>query len=65
MQNSSEFSRLIAQVRGRLETSKQVQIKQEDTVKEEDTPDMSAAGTTLQEYPVIHPTAVTVSWSCG
>lgn len=59
-QNSSEFSRLIAQVRDRLGTSRQVQIKQEGTAEEEDTPDTSTTGTTFQEYL----TAVTVSLSC-
>uniref|UniRef100_UPI0037E834CF E3 ubiquitin-protein ligase RAD18 n=1 Tax=Semicossyphus pulcher TaxID=241346 RepID=UPI0037E834CF len=35
-QHSNDFSRLIAQVRGRLETSRQTRIKQEVIVKEED-----------------------------
>ncbi|XP_068172546.1 E3 ubiquitin-protein ligase RAD18 [Antennarius striatus] len=37
-QHSSEFSRLIAQVQGRLETTRQTRIKQEITVEEENKP---------------------------
>uniref|UniRef100_A0A8C4HP21 RING-type E3 ubiquitin transferase n=1 Tax=Dicentrarchus labrax TaxID=13489 RepID=A0A8C4HP21_DICLA len=42
-QHSSDFSRLIAQVRGRLETTRQTCIKQEVIVEGEDAPDTHSA----------------------
>lgn len=57
--NSSEFSRLIAQVRGRRETKQPARNKREDAVKEETSPDAHAAGT-VEEYLRSHLTALTV-----
>ncbi|XP_050968478.1 E3 ubiquitin-protein ligase RAD18 isoform X1 [Labeo rohita] len=48
-QHSSEFSRLIAQVRGRLETSKRAQIKQEEKSTEET--DSKGAPNSVQNTP--------------
>uniref|UniRef100_A0A673HV26 RING-type E3 ubiquitin transferase n=1 Tax=Sinocyclocheilus rhinocerous TaxID=307959 RepID=A0A673HV26_9TELE len=48
-QHSSEFSRLIAQVRGRLETSKRAQIKQEEKSTEET--DSKGAPSSIQNAP--------------
>ncbi|KAL1272551.1 hypothetical protein QQF64_028413, partial [Cirrhinus molitorella] len=48
-QHSSEFSRLIAQVRGRLETSKRAQIKQEEKSTEET--DSKGAPNSIQNAP--------------
>ncbi|KAM9361851.1 E3 ubiquitin-protein ligase RAD18 [Symphorus nematophorus] len=42
-QHSSDFSRLIAQVRGRLETTRQTRVKQEVIVIEEDAPNAHSA----------------------
>lgn len=44
-QHSSDFSCLIAQVRGRLETNRQTRIKQEVIVVGEDEPSTLSAGT--------------------
>lgn len=44
-QHSSDFSRLIAQVRGRLETTRQARIKREVIAEGEDAPRMHSAGT--------------------
>ena len=44
-QHSSDFSRLIAQVRGHLETTKQTRIKQEVIVVEEHVEKTASAGT--------------------
>ncbi|ROL50732.1 E3 ubiquitin-protein ligase RAD18 [Anabarilius grahami] len=49
-QHSSEFSRLIAQVRGRLETSKRAQIKQEEGKSTEGT-DSKGAHNSIQNAP--------------
>lgn len=45
-QHSSDFSRLIAQVRGRLETSRPTRIKQDVIVEGKDAPKTHCAGTT-------------------
>lgn len=44
-QHSSDFSRLIAQVRGRLETTRQTRVKVEVAGEEEDEPGPHPAGT--------------------
>lgn len=45
--HSSDFSRLIAQVRGHLETTRQTRIKQEDIVEGDDAQKTKAAGTAI------------------
>lgn len=44
-QHSSDFSRLIAQVRGRLETTRQTRVIREVVVDKEDAQNTHAAGT--------------------
>lgn len=56
-QHSSEFSRLVAQVRGRLETSKRAQIKQEEGMSTEET-DSKGAHNSIQNTPQPHVSAL-------
>lgn len=44
-EHSNDFSRLIAQVRGRLQTSRQTPVKQEGIVETEETHKTQPAGT--------------------